>query len=189
MATIWLRAFSKRVSFLKICILIHMCLKSAHLTISIGLDKDLMPNRRQVIICIWIGDDLPHWRIYALPGPSGLSLESLVLEWRSGVLHWPWQVTWFVSPARCIRHYGHINKWWEGSHVTPNLSREISCKNNKNILLLFNELISPLDKMAAISRTMFSDASSRMKMFVFWLKFHWGFFLRVQLTITQHWFR
>ena len=27
-----------------------------------------------------------------------------------------------------------------------------------------------------------------MKIFVFWLKFHWSMFLRVQLTITQHWF-
>ena len=24
---------------------------------------------------------------------------------------------------------------------------------------------------------------------VFWLKFHWSLFIRVQLTITQHWFR
>ena len=36
--------------------------------------------------------------------------------------------------------------------------------------------------MAAISQTIFSDAFSWMKSFVFWSKFHW-----VQLTITQHW--
>ena len=47
----------------------------------------------------------------------------------------------------------------------------------------------PLDKMAASSQTIFSDAFSWMKNFVFWLKFHWSLFLRVQLTITQHWFR
>ena len=47
----------------------------------------------------------------------------------------------------------------------------------------------PLDKMAAISQTIFSDAFSWMKSFVFWLKFHWSVFLRVQLTITKHWFR
>ena len=46
----------------------------------------------------------------------------------------------------------------------------------------------PLDKMAAISQMMFSDAFSWMKSFVFWFKFHWNLFLRVQLTITQHWF-
>ena len=28
-----------------------------------------------------------------------------------------------------------------------------------------------------------------MKNFVVWLKFHWSIFLRVRLTITQHWFR
>ena len=46
-----------------------------------------------------------------------------------------------------------------------------------------------LDKMAAISQTIFSDAFSSMKNFVFWLKFHWNLFLRVQLTITEIWFR
>ena len=45
---------------------------------------------------------------------------------------------------------------------------------------------SPLDKMATISQTTFSDAFSLMKSFVFWLKFDWCLFLMVQLTITQH---
>ena len=48
---------------------------------------------------------------------------------------------------------------------------------------------SPLDKMTAISQTIFSDAFSWMENFVFWLKFRWGLCLRVQLTITQNWFR
>ena len=44
----------------------------------------------------------------------------------------------------------------------------------------------PLDKMAAISQTILSDGFSWMKNFVFWLKFNWNLFLRVQLTINQH---
>ena len=43
--------------------------------------------------------------------------------------------------------------------------------------------------MAAISQTIFPDAFFWMKSFVFWLKFHWSVFLRVQLTISQRWFR
>ena len=43
-----------------------------------------------------------------------------------------------------------------------------------------------LDKIAAISQTMFWDAFSWMKSFVFRLKFHWSLFLRGQLTKTQH---
>ena len=38
----------------------------------------------------------------------------------------------------------------------------------------------PLDKMAALLQTIFSDAFSWMKIYVFWLEFHWNFFLRVQ---------
>ena len=45
------------------------------------------------------------------------------------------------------------------------------------------------DRMDAISQTTFSSALSWMKMFEFRLKFHWSLFLRVQLTIFQHWFR
>ena len=40
----------------------------------------------------------------------------------------------------------------------------------------------PLDKMAAISQTIFSNAFSWMKSLVFWLQFHWSLFLRVQLV-------
>ena len=45
------------------------------------------------------------------------------------------------------------------------------------------------DKMAVISQTTFSGAFSWMKMYEFWLTFHWNLFSRVQLTIFQHWFR
>ena len=45
------------------------------------------------------------------------------------------------------------------------------------------------DKMAAIFQTIFSNAFSWMKMDEFRLTFHWSLFLRVQLTIFQHWFR
>ena len=38
---------------------------------------------------------------------------------------------------------------------------------------------SPLDKMAAISLTIFSDAFPRMKYIVFWSQFYWSLFLRV----------
>ena len=44
-----------------------------------------------------------------------------------------------------------------------------------------NELTHlPLDKMAVISQTIFSGAFSWKKSLVFWLKFHWGLFPRVQ---------
>ena len=45
------------------------------------------------------------------------------------------------------------------------------------------------DKIAAIPQTTFSNAFSWIKIYKFWLKFHWSLFLEVQLTICQHWFR
>ena len=42
-------------------------------------------------------------------------------------------------------------------------------------------------KMAAIFQTTFSNGFSLMKMYLLQLKFHWNLFLRIQLTIFQHW--
>ena len=44
------------------------------------------------------------------------------------------------------------------------------------------------DKMDAISQTTFSNEFSWMNMYESQWKFHWSLFLRVQLTISQHWF-
>ena len=43
--------------------------------------------------------------------------------------------------------------------------------------------------MAAILQTIFPDAFPWRKIFAFGLRFHCNLFLRVQLTISQHWFR
>ena len=45
------------------------------------------------------------------------------------------------------------------------------------------------DEVNNISQTTFSNVFPSMKMFQFRLKFDWSLFLRVQLTIFQHWFR
>ena len=44
-------------------------------------------------------------------------------------------------------------------------------------------------KWPPIFQTRFSNAFSWMKIYEFWLRFHRILFLRVQLTISQHWFR
>ena len=41
----------------------------------------------------------------------------------------------------------------------------------------------------AISQKTLSSTFSWMKVIEFWLIFHWNLFLRVQLAISQHWFR
>ena len=46
-------------------------------------------------------------------------------------------------------------------------------------------LISP----GTFRKRYFQIAISGMKSFVFWLKCHWNLSLRIQLTISQHWFR
>ena len=59
-------------------------------------------------------------------------------------------------------------------------------KTNSNVNI---NTLRQRQKMAAIFRTTFSNAISWMKMHELWLRLHWNLFLRVHLTIFQHWFR
>ena len=57
-------------------------------------------------------------------------------------------------------------------------------------LVLFSGLTHwDRNKMAATFQTIFSNTYSWMKIYEIGLRFHWSLFLRVQLTIFQHWFR
>ena len=60
-------------------------------------------------------------------------------------------------------------------------------RNTQVVVCLINTLRPR--QMDAILQTPFSNAYSWMKMFEFWLKFHWSLFPRVQLTIFQQSFR
>ena len=52
----------------------------------------------------------------------------------------------------------------------------------------WGELVNTLGlkKMATIFQTIFSNTFSWMKIYEFWLRFHWSLFVRVQLTTFQH---
>ena len=55
------------------------------------------------------------------------------------------------------------------------------------VKMIFNTLRSR--QMATIFQIIYSNEFSWMKLYEFQLKFHWILFLRVQLTIFQHWLR
>ena len=77
-------------------------------------------------------------------------------------------------------------------HTLNSVSVTVSVYTPTKISVYFQEAKvnpSPLDKMTAISQTIFSDAFSWTKSFIFWLNFYSSVFLRVQLTITHHWLR
>ena len=46
-----------------------------------------------------------------------------------------------------------------------------------------------MDKMAAFPQTIFSNVFSWKRTFLFWFELHRSLFLRVQSTISGHWFR
>ena len=74
------------------------------------------------------------------------------------------------------------------SHQNDKVKPTLFGSVNFGCLLVWSSLIHlPLEKMAAISQTIFSYAFSWMKSFVYSIKFLWNLSLRVQLTTTQHW--
>ena len=95
---------------------------------------------------------------------------------------WGW---WFETLSRPLWRYGNAEN--KGAYTLVRfLAPFVIITADCHVLFILTHL--PLDKMAAISQTTSSDAFSRMKSVVFWLKFHWSLFLRVQLPIIQHWF-
>ena len=87
----------------------------------------------------------------------------------------------------------HNNPWW----TPPSATRALGCQNIVQFIHrcpCFACALSRLShwgrgKMADIFQITFSNAFSRMKIYEFRSNFHWSLFLRVQLTIFQHWFR
>ena len=71
---------------------------------------------------------------------------------------------------------------WAHMQNDPCLSNQWQ---SRSVTSYISKSISPLVKMAAVSQTIYLDAFSWMKSFVFWWKFHWSLFLRVQLTIHE----
>ena len=96
--------------------------------------------------------------------------------------------------AQMASYAENVSIWWRHHGVfwrVSVLSSPVATHKLTNQLVQPAVILThlPLDKMAAISQTTFSDAFWRMKSFVFWSKFHWSSFIRVQLTIAQHWIR
>ena len=85
-------------------------------------------------------------------------------------------------------YMAYYNKFYLGTVVSWSFCehRRVLFINLKNLNLLTHW---GRDKMDAISQTTFSSAFYWMKMYELRLKIHWSLFLRVQLTIFQHWFR
>ena len=89
----------------------------------------------------------------------------------------------------------------QGNEYTPQKIDTFSAPNVTNVTnwdLVQTPLIKPSvsyltywgrDKMAAIVKTTFSNAFYWMKMYGFRFQCHWRWFLGVQLTQFQHWFR
>ena len=119
--------------------------------------------------------------------------------WPSNIVTWSWW--WPLSKPMLTYH--HL---WSVTFVLfiislirsrltdviahPNLGYMYHCCWLYHITQYFIELTHwGRDEMGNISQMTFSNIFSSIKMFKFQLTFHWSLFLRVQLTIFQHWFR
>ena len=107
------------------------------------------------------------------------------------VSHWLGTYTKWSLMRTCII-YSVICHWHDSScikHCTTGTQQMLSCNCFKAPFTGWKVTHWGRERMAAISQMTLSNAFSWMKIYEFWLKFHWSLFVRVQLTIFQHWFR
>ena len=82
--------------------------------------------------------------------------------------------------------------WWVPGHIVCLGLIRVSANERRCYICIVclewsRPHISFWTKWPPIWQTTFSNAFLSMKTFVFRFKFHWSFFLEVQLTIGQHW--
>ena len=150
----------------------HICV--VELTI-IGSDNGLSPERRQAII--WTNAGI------LLIGPSGTNFTDILIGIKK------------INSRKCtwtcrLRNGVHLSRpqcdnWM--SCLSPGRWYYLVCMFGCPLLVIHNSGIR--DKMAAIFQTIYSKAFSWIIMFKFRLIFHWNLFPRVQLIISQRWFR
>ena len=90
---------------------------------------------------------------------------------------WGW---WFETLSRSLWRHRNGGAFFR-SYINDNKNVSYMRSHKKRLLVwLWKNLLThlPLEKMAAVSQTIFSDAFSCMKSFAFWFKFHWRSFLR-----------
>ena len=144
-----------------------------------------------------------------LPLSTGLTIW-ITTSWITGVKYlWIW-TSCYLDYHGYSMHYHHfinsVNCCGKVFYCTENgiTGGDINDTRNSSTAYIYHVCIdhcswphhegwyltqSPRYKMAAISQTIFSDAFSWTKSFVFWLKCHWSLFLRVQFTLNHHGFR
>ena len=147
----------------------------AHLTVIIN--REYQHFRLYPRGCISEGDSSTNIFCQLLhfdPEKAGLLFPILLSSlWRVQIIGYimacrPYTFVWKLFSFSSSQNFEHLKSL---SGIMYSLSSTVS-------------YCPPPDKMAAVSQTIFSDASSLMKMSVFWLKFHWILFLRTQLTIA-----
>ena len=147
---------------------------------------EIIRTRRQMF---WIYDDVIKWKhitrywpfargIHRWPVNSphkGQSLGALMfcliraLNKRLSKQSWCW---WFETPSRSL--WRHCNDIWILLPIALLL-----CRHACFIVTVSISTYLPVDKMAVISQTTFSNTFSGMNRFVFWFKFPWSKFLRM----------
>ena len=135
-------------------------------------------------------------KIVSLGGPVGTEhLQNIILKKKKTTTNKhqpPYNRDWYYKQGMGIPNGGY----WLGKDPTETVTYFmkflkfifrnwfqarllIQCSSVAQTVFIWELTHTPLHKMAVISQTIYSNAFSRMKNFVFWFKCHWSLFLRV----------
>ena len=89
----------------------------------------------------------------------------------------------------CMRMFKHQWALWQSLQEIFKISTTPACLIVGNCIHISQGVrwhVEAETKWLPFLQTIFSNAFSWMKIFVFWFTFYWNFFLRIQLTKFQH---
>ena len=136
----------------------HTCVSKVTIN---GSDNGLSPGWRQVIVWTNAGMLL-----------IGLQV-NIAVKYLSKLI--------YFHSRKCISKCRLINRVSASMYVET----KASCVTS---VITFGVSVHIFNKIAANFLTTIPNAFSWMKVYKFQLRFHWSLFLRVKLTISQHWF-
>ena len=149
----------------------------------IGSDNGLSPVRCQAVI--WTNAGI------LLIGPLETNFSAILIGISNVFIHENpfenvvWEMATILSWPQCVKIHCRSAK---PKYFPPYKTMELNYLFMPYLQCATINTLRPR-KMAAIFQTTFWNAFSSMKMYEFWLKFHWNLFLGVQLAIFHHWVR
>ena len=134
----------------------------------------------------WMPPDMQHKTHFSFDTSNGFPL--IIHTWDNCVGTWPTQIHNYnprlpYIPACTLIPFCGLMLYSVWAFYVQYVQQALSC------FCHITQTHGDVDKMVDILQTTSPNAFPWNKMFALWFWYHWSLFLRVQFTISHHWFK